>query len=327
MFHFLEARMATMLRTSRSLLRVARRHLMKDLREKEELDKKGLPALKASADRGDVDAVIGLSKKELEAFSEQIDDLTYMERNTFIAEYRTVKDVAAIERGFEDAIRQLEEVNRAHPSPVLGKVIDGFNAMRKQLLADEKLEEQELYNQYLAVNRQAQHEKGRLQTLVFSVSNVMSLMDRLWQLRGEVRQETRAENDLLKEERRVMDILHALQSERDAKKVQRLLADLEANQAHISGAMTKFTKLFKESELAFTITMKVCVDIYFEYLKDEAFFEDFFKTLAAAKFPEHDLQELQALLKKEQEDETQHLRAILAVVQRGSRIESGQLAA
>ncbi len=327
MFHFLEARMATMLRTSRSLLRMARRHLMKDLREKEELDKKGLPALKASADRGDVDAVVKFSKKELEALSKQIDDLSFMERNTFIAEYRTVRDVVAIQRGFDDAIQQLKKLNEIRPTPALGKVGDAFETMKRQLLADEKLEERELYNQYLAIERQTTHEKGQLQTLVFSVSNIMSLMDRLWQLRGEVRQETRTENDLIKEERRVMSILHELQTEKDQKRVEHLLRDLEANQAHIAGAMMKFTKLFKESELAFTITMKACVDIYFEYLKDEKFFDDFFKTLAVAKFPEHDLQELQALLKKEQEDETQHLRDILAIVQRGSRIESGQLAA
>ncbi len=332
MFDFLEARIATMLRTSRSLLRMSRRHLMKDLRMEEKLRKEVMPNLQNAASRGDVDEVLRSFKHGEGDLDKMFADLDKVERNTYLAEYSSLDKLVDMERGFEKVMDQLLKLQHRFPKEkfpsqwgVLEKLKIAFQKMRAELHRDSELEVAELRKQFQAIEREAQGETLQLQTFVFALSTVMSAMDELWRLRGEIRRENRTGNDLLKGERTVLSLLNDLANTNDVKKQTLLLNQLQKQEHVLEEDLLRFNKLFKQTEFAFTLVMKVCSDIYFQFVKDQKTFDQFLDNLRKARFPEHDLEELvrvQAAAKAENKHE---LEVLMNVVRRGSRLQQGKL--
>jgi len=329
MFNFLEARMATMLRTSSGLLRMARRHLRDDLRDEEELMKKDIPKIQQAAKSGKVDVLKKDFLDDTKDFEELLEDLEKMEKDTFIAEFRSLDEMKSFELGFTEAKELLRKLHGKHPEfeSTLKKLWVGFEQMEKVLHEEEQLEGSELHNQYINVLRQAKGNKGQVQSLVFSVNEVMTMMDELWNLRGEVRKEGRVQGDIMKDEKEILHYLSLLQKEQDKNKQKKYLKKLQDREEHLEKSFKEFATLFKKVELGFTLVMKVCTDIFFKFKKDWEFFPQFILQLIEDGFPEGEQRELQEVLRRREKEGEENIGQVLAVVRRGSRLSTHALAA
>ncbi len=218
---------------------------------------------------------------------------------------------------------------RAH-HPEMEGVLDTlerqFTKMREELQRYEGLEMEDLHKQYLAVGRQAQGEHAQLQSFVFAANSVMKAMDDLWHLRGQIRRERKEEKDLDKGERHVLSLIAELEKASPAKQ-KVILAQLRKQEHRIEEELDRFLQLFKHTEEAFTLVLKVCVDIYLKFDLDQVKFSEFMKGIQQTGFPVNDFGELVKTVSKAMKERQDEVHVILDVVRRGARLQGARLAA
>gem|GEM_PF-6558929 len=316
-----------MLRTNRSLLRIARRHLMRDLRSKEELQGKLIPALQNAAKTGDVDAVLKGFEVDEKKIGKIMLDIDEMERNTFMAEYDTVDHLDGVEKWFQRCDQKLTALRQRHPSyeQTLAKIDAEVKQLHQRLINDEHIELDELHKQYLAVSRQLQGETGQLQTFVIAVSGTMKAMDELWNLRGEISKEKRDSKILTKESILVYKLLTKLDEAKDAKLQDALLKQLQKEEGKIADTFREFEKLFQLTERSFTIVMKLTVDIHFDILRTQGKLKEFLQYLERAGFPRKEFEEMAETVHREEASWKVDGEKLVAIIARGGRIQRGKM--
>ncbi len=328
MFHYFEARMAVLLSTTTRLLRTALRHVMKDLREEQELVLKTRRELSAAEETGMVEEV-KTTVKELEAKFEKIEeDLVKDEQKIFMAEIKDVEALPRIEELMGRILSVINELSKRYKNkfPVIETIAQELEQASKELRVISEDEQEELAKEYRAIFRELEEKEGVAQSLVIALNNVQRLVNDLRKLRGESRREKREEKKIEKEEAEVYALLKKLLEEEEEKRdvrdtLTKLQEKSKEKSEELAETIRSFSRLFKEVEHQFTIVLKVCSEIYFKFKKDnEDLFKGYLSHLEKTGFPQEDLKGLQELMKKEDEKVKESLSALLDVVRRGARL-------
>jgi hypothetical protein len=162
-------------------------------------------------------------------------------------------------------------------------------------------------------------------------------MDELWNLRGDVRREQKDEDAMLSDEQRMYRLVLELseisrQIGNQAKKDQLLkrqaavLKELEGLEHHLEKTMADFTRLFLRTEQAFTLVLKVCVDLEFQFEKDERELAVVLGRLEQTGFPKRDYDILKATFEGYEKEREAALKELNDIVRRGSGKQTNQLA-
>ncbi len=331
---FFSARISTMLRTRRSILRSTLRHFRRLIRAYEELREQSEEQLQDAKERGDVDATLKSYEEAIKRMIRFYRELGTEEKNVFMAEVRNLKEpqeVAKLLGEVEDELRKLENDPRlkSFAEGLRKEFITGKNSPYQHLLElEEKIRSIERL-QYKDVLRQEKREEGVLQEFVLTPSHVMNAVNQLWNLKGDVRKEQHALKELESYEERIFkELVELLNASRkgETEKVRELEERLRSKdekqlEKDIGEFLDLYTRLFKEY-LLFT---KDAAHIFFMFRKEDEFLKDFLEALKAEGFPEAEAKAITEELKGEDKKIHEIFHTLANVYRRGARIYEQQL--
>lgn len=327
---FLGARVSTMLRTRRSIMRLTLRHFRRLIREYKEREAHAKKELQQHEDTGDVDEMLKTYDAQLTGQLKAYQELAREEKNVFMAEFRLLDDPQEVAQGFAGLAEHLEKLKKSAAHKEFAEKLQALitdpknkNSLYAKLIALEEKEQKEAVRlQYRNVLRQEKQEKGQLQALVITPSNVMNAVNQLWELRWDSKKEDNILNELKMIEERSLKHLQALEEavqKGELDKVPKLKEALLTDTKTLQKDFDRFLELYREVLKEFLLFTKDATHIFFMFREEDVFLNEFREHLVAEGFPEEDARKLQQELQDENKKITDIYHTLSNVYRRGAR--------
>lgn len=294
MFHLAEAKLLNMLRTTRSLLLAARRHLREDIRQEEGVED-AKKELKEAIASGNVDEVERVLREMITAWEERMRDLPDVEEKVVLAEGRSIQKFVLVEKEFQhvvEGVKQLSEsVHNDQFREELGKILALLVKYQGKFTELAKLEENSFESEFRVLLRQEEHKFGDIQNLVLTIDERMQTMRYLWKERGLTRSVKKDLEQVEKEEHALLREIRAAHQEvkegnaSGIKKLKELTKELET---YLDRLYTDWNEMLK----MFLLIVKMIVNIDFLFEKKSEFFLQVLEELKKEGFPAEELNNL-----------------------------------
>ncbi|RME32229.1 hypothetical protein D6789_00210 [Candidatus Woesearchaeota archaeon] len=325
---FLGARVSTMLRTQRSIMRATLRHFRRLIREYKESRQATEEALKKSEEEGDVDEILRAYEEALTKQLSRFQELMTEEKSVFMAEFRILDDPQEVAAGFAGIRTHLEELKKEEAYKEFAEKLQALITAEKgdslyaQLRKLEAEEHKAVKLQYKNVLRQEKEEAAVAQDFVLTPSNVMNAVNQLWNLRGDVKKEDRILKELKGIEQRTLKHLKTLEEvihKKEFGKVKMLEEELLKDTEAMKEDFKKFLELYEEVLKEYLLFTKDATHIFFMFRKENVYLQEFLNHLRDEGFPEEDAEKLVNELKDEQKQIEDIFHTLTNIYRRGAR--------
>lgn len=300
MKHF-ELFLSNVLSPTTRLFRVSKRQLIDVVQTIQELPHVNEELVKDER-IGETEHMVNDFKTFVDKVGDALTEDEKVEGRIIVAEERTEHDVEHILEWLDFITKDLQELpaERFSNPDLRGRLIHEFTTMRQELHEQMTHNSAELAKQFQLIKQEAVGRSFDVRMITSQMGSLKETMDDLWSLRAKYHKVRREEGDLEHDAHDLHENLRQLFKESGAKTRDYILK--EVTQEEKAFRFKEFHDLLKDMVKAFTLIIKVSVQLYFLVQAFENDADAMLQHLRDQGFPVKDWEKLKGYLADEKRD-------------------------